>query len=53
MSHGYIQDHKAKREESKEIEKQIEEFFRNGGEIEEHPQDNDAAFQEVKNKLRL
>lgn len=51
LSHGFIQDHKGKREESKRIADQIAEFFRNGGEIEEHPQDNDAAFKDLKRRL--
>lgn len=49
LSHGYIQDHKAKRQESETIQQQIDEFFKRGGEIQKIAKRTNAQIrQELK-----
>lgn len=50
LSNGLVFQHKAKREKSAEIQKQVEEFLANGGKIDAPAQDNDAAKAELKKR---
>lgn len=50
LSNGLVFQHKAKREKSAEIQKQVEAFLAAGGTIDAPPQDNDAAKAELKKR---